>query len=243
MKSLVPSNWMVPAVFLERLGEGYGRQRAMFHEDHLLLVLHEVPEPGVPERKGVLYWRDPQGEWKTSVAGAGMAALKDHVDAYQKRVDQLEKELPGATTASQLFPILRSATPIRRAAKHLLEVLQAARDAVPDDKRLITLRDRAGDLERASDLLHEEAQHAMEREIAEAGEQQAKLSKALALSSQRLNLLVALTLPATAIASILGMNLRHGLEDITHPLLFWGVAAFGVLFGFFLRGRLSVPED
>ncbi len=102
----------------------------------------------------------------------------------------------------------RRSTPIVRAIKHVHEVLHAGRNAVKEDRLLILLRDRAGEIERAAELLNTEAKHALEYEIAEQGETQAKISSKLAEAGQRLNLLAALFLPLTAIASVFGMNLR-----------------------------------
>src|SRR5687768_162403 len=63
---IIPSSWELPNIFHGRLGEAAGRQRAMVHDGHLLLILHDVPEPGVPERVAVLFWRNPQGVWRSS---------------------------------------------------------------------------------------------------------------------------------------------------------------------------------
>jgi hypothetical protein len=46
----VPTQWQLPSLFVHRLGDTVGRQRAMTAEGHLLLVLHEPPVAGVPER-------------------------------------------------------------------------------------------------------------------------------------------------------------------------------------------------
>ena len=45
-KSLIPAIWTVPEVFRERLGRRIGRQRMMFADGHLLLVLHAPPVSG-----------------------------------------------------------------------------------------------------------------------------------------------------------------------------------------------------
>jgi len=53
----------VPDVFRRRLGEQSGRQRAMQHDGHLLLVLHAPPSPDSAERHGHVFWRDADGKW------------------------------------------------------------------------------------------------------------------------------------------------------------------------------------
>ncbi len=239
MASILPSSWPLPDIFHQRLGETVGRQRAMFHERHLLLVLHEVPEPGIPERVGVFFWRSPEGDWKTSLQGAGLPALRELIRRYAKRVDNLEAAYGDSKTAAALFPILRASTPIVRASKHVREVLQSAREAVREDRDIINLRDLAGEVERAADLLNEEAKNALEFDIAEAAQAQTKINAELAQAGQRLNLLAAMFLPLTAVASVFGMNLPSGLEKVLTPTLFWLVLLTGILVGFLIRNRLG----
>ena len=43
---IIPPTWSLPEAIRVRLGQTtYGRQRAMFEEGHLLLVLHKPPGP------------------------------------------------------------------------------------------------------------------------------------------------------------------------------------------------------
>jgi len=41
---LIPRDWKLPDTLRSRFGDEGGRQRALFAEGHLLLVLHEVPK-------------------------------------------------------------------------------------------------------------------------------------------------------------------------------------------------------
>ncbi len=50
--TLLPSDWNVPAVFRQRLGESAGRQRVMAADGHLLLVLHAPPGADEAGRRG-----------------------------------------------------------------------------------------------------------------------------------------------------------------------------------------------
>lgn len=239
MKSLIPSTWDVPEIFIRRLGSEAGSQRVMIDGNQLLLILHEVPSP---EGRGqaVLFWRDASGTWRTTAPGAGLPALKDLLDSYQRRIDELEVALARADTAGKLFPILRASTPIVRAAKHVHEVLQKAREAVKEDRGMIDLRDDASDIDREAELLHSEAKHKLDFEIAEQGEVQAQVGHELAVAGQRLNILAGIFLPMAAITSAFGMNMRHGLEHVQSPLLFWSVLGAGLLIGFVIRGRFRV---
>ncbi|HEY5935951.1 MAG TPA: hypothetical protein VIU61_14985, partial [Kofleriaceae bacterium] len=65
--NVIPHNWEVPQVFRERFGTQAGRQRVMHDGGHLLLVLHEVPSRlESAERTARLYWRKPDGSWKST---------------------------------------------------------------------------------------------------------------------------------------------------------------------------------
>ena len=225
------------------MGEKVGRQRSMFHDNNLLLVLHEVPEPGVPERVGAFFWRSPEGTWKTNLSGAGLPALQDLIGRYAAQADALESSYANAKSSVQLFPILRATTPLVRASKHVHQAMQTARESVKEDRDIINLRDMAGEIERAAELLNDEAKTALEFDIAEAAEAQTRLNTELAQAGQRLNLLGAMFLPVTAIASIFGMNLPSGLEGTWIPALFWIVLAVGLAIGFLLRGRLGTASD
>ncbi len=232
--------WEVPSIFRQRLGTTVGRQRLMEHDGHLLLILHEVPEPGVPERQGLFFWRDPSGHWKTNVRGQGLPTLRALVGRYVQRVDLLESAFAEADAAQKLFPVLRAINPIVRACKHVHQVIQATREALPKDREIIDIRDLAGEVVRAAELLEAEARTALEFDIAENAETQATLNRQLAMVGQRLNLLAAMFLPLTAVASVFGMNLPSGLEGAAQPMLFWVVLAVGIGMGLVVRGRLNV---
>ncbi len=211
----------------------------MAHGGHLLLILHELPEPGVPERQGLFFWRDPAGKWSTNVRGSGLSELRALVTRYIERVDALESAFADTSTVERLFPVLRAATPIVRASKQMHEVLQAAREAQRKDRDIINVRDLAGEVVRAAELLSAEARTALEFDIAESAEAQAKANRALAEAGQRLNLLAAVFLPLTAVASVFGMNLPSGLEGFASPMLFWIVLVAGIGVGLLVRGGLS----
>ncbi len=245
MKSVLPSVWSVPNRFNERLGETAGRQRAMEHEGQLLLILHRVPEPGLADREHVFFWRNEQGDWQTSGRGPGLLALKTLLDEYETRVAALESELTAAEEGDDVerfFEVLRAVQPILRAARNLRGVLQTARETV-DDKAVISLRDQALENERDTELLLAEAKHALDYAIARQAQIQVDVSNHLARSGARLNLLVSIFLPLTALGAVFGMNLSSGLEVTAAPYLFWGVAALGLVTGFLLRGRIgSAPS-
>lgn len=227
----LPVFWpQLPEAFRARLSHKYaGRQRAMYADGHLLLVLHKVPETDRRERETVLFWRRPDGTWDSSVGG-GLLKLSEHVESYEDAEAELARWQEEATEAQELFDILERVVPVLHSARNLHCTLQAAREAVPQDRDLIDLRDRAYEIERTLDLIATEAKHAIDHRIAMQAEEESRLSLRGLEVANRLNTLAAIFFPLTALASILGMNLRSGLEE-SPVWLFWLVLAAGVVFG------------
>ena len=235
---VLPPQWELPKEFLDRFGRTAGRQRLMVHENHLLLVLHEIPKPSTSERTAVLFWHTPDGEWKAR-GGHGFASLKDHVDTYESKMDELDQSFDEAQSIEVTFQILNEAIPIYRAAKNMHQVLQKTREVLDDNKQIITLRDQAYEIERAAELLVSDAKNAIDYSIAKRTEAQAVRSEEISTAAHRMNMLLAIFFPVTAVASLLSTNLMTGLEGKKSPLLFWSIVTGSLLIGFMLRGAIG----
>ncbi len=229
---ILPPTWSLPESVRARVSPTtYGRQRAIFEEGHLLLILHKPPEPNVAAREGALFWRNPAGEWQAARAtGAGSGALKRHIGEYAALEASLTERIEEAGTTKALFEALEEATPVARAARNLHAALQAARDAVGDDPFLIEMRDLGSDLERNFDLLIEDARNTIQFRTLREAEEQARLGREAVRAGHRLNLIAALFLPATAITSAFGMNLPSGSGG------FWAVIVGSLLAGLAVVG-------
>lgn len=231
---LIPHDWAIPDVLRSRLGDEGGRQRAMFADGHLLLVLHEVPRANDPDRKTRLFWRAPNGTWESSSQGSGVQSLLRHLAEFAKVIDALEERLLNAPLAHDYFSILQHVSPLWRTTRHMASAFQVARDLAENDRDLIIARDKAGNLERACELLHADAVHGLDYTIARQGEEMAN-------AGHRLNLMAALFLPLSAMTSIFGMQLSSGLENIASPWLFWGVLVMGVMIGLIVKAGITRP--
>ena len=237
--SILPAIWAVPQIFRDRLGSQVGRQRAMFHNGHLLLVLHEPPKPEETDRRGRFFWRQPDGTWSSSAQGAGANALQIHIDEYAEiiaRYDKLEEE---AKTADEYFTVLKELTPIHRAAAHMHQVLQEARQQVHDDRNIINLRDRAYEVQRTAELLYNGAKNSLDFTVAKRAEEQAQASHRMAVSAHRLNVLAAFFFPIVTLAAIFGTQLKTGLEEVEGPLPLLVVLAVGLLSGALLTAIVT----
>ncbi len=238
-RSVIPDAWQVPNRIRQRVGVQAGRQRAIVEEGHLLLIVHEAPKDGETERPAKLFWRAPDGTWRATGAGQspGLPVLKRHMEALQQALQQLDARVDSGKTAQDFFTVLNAATPLQRTTRNLHKALQEARDGV-EDRDIIAMRDSAGDLERSGDLLVSDARNALEYTVARNAEAQAANGQKAVDAQHRLNLLAALFFPVTAVGSILGMNLRTGLEHAPAGL-FWLVLVLAFGLGFSIRSSLN----
>jgi len=242
----LPYDWALPDKIKERFGlKSTGRQRAMFADGHLLLVLHRLPKHETHQREGIFFWRKSNGDWEYSLGGEGLAMLRRHLRTYDTAEERFRSEYEKAATAEDYFHILETLPPLRHAAKNLHATLQSAREAVHEDRDIIDLRDWAYDIERSLDLLYEDTRNALDFNIARKAEEQARLSRQELQTAHRLNVLAAIFFPITAIASIFGMNLPSGLEG-SPSWLFWFIFLAGIGLGFWIRewvltGKLCLP--
>jgi len=239
MSKVIPHNWEVPQVFRDRLGAAAGRQRTMHHEGHLLIILHEPPMALVTERVARIYWRKPDGTWKsTGSSSTNIAALRSHVEEYQTAEDAMEARSAAANRSTDWFELIHDTAPLLRAARGVHAALQEAREHAKTDTQLISLRDNAQDIERTLELIHNHAKSGLDYAIAKNTEDAAKNSEHVLESGHRLNLIAATFLPITALGSLFGMQLEHGLEHESSPWVFWGVAAAAFLLGLIVRSSL-----
>jgi Mg2+ and Co2+ transporter CorA len=243
MSNPIPHNWDVPKIFRDRFGTRAGRQRVMNADGNLLVVLHDVPDPAEPDvRNARLFWRKPDGSWKSSGSGAtNIAALRAHVEAYDAAADALEEKVDKAVKARDWFEVLRVSAPLLRSARNMSKTLQESRELAKDDKELIAVRDSAQEIERAVELIHAHARDGLDFTVARNAEENVESSRHVVESGHRLNLIAAMFLPITALGSLLGMNLVHGLETWQKPYAFWGVAIAAFLLGVMVRASLPKP--
>ena len=232
----IPDEWKIPDALRLRLGANTtGRQRALLAEGHLLLVLHEVPRHGQRERRGVYFWRAPDGSWCSSAECEGIPTLATHVNDYSSAADELESKYQAATMAKDYFALLQEVAPILRSATNMYSALQSAREALPDLPALISVRDTAGDVVRSLELLHTDAKNALDYDVAKSSEEQAILGEEAVRSGVRLNILAAIFLPLSTVTGMLGVNLALGLEGA--PVwASWSLFGLGLVIGLIVRG-------
>jgi hypothetical protein len=214
VRSVLPATWEIPQVFRQRLGDRPGRQRTMLADGHLLLVLHKPPSPDDDVRQGRYFWRKPDGTWTSSDAGSGIAGMQRHMSEFGDAIQVFDAREQEASTSFDYFGLLEGLAPLHRAAEHMHQVLQEARKLVPEDRSILNFRDQSYDLARTADLLYTNAKNGLDFAIARRAEEEAASSRLMAVSSHRLNILVAFFFPLATLSGVFGMNFSHGMENM-----------------------------
>jgi len=237
----LPSTWNLPLELRERLGAEAGPQRAMREEGHLLIVLHELPGPNERKRKAALFWRHPTGQWKSTHDDAGLEGLQHLLAQYDERLQTLDEGEASATSAAEFHAVLESLTPLLRAARGMHRAMQQARDLIKSDRDLLNLRDKAAEIERTAELLMQDAQFGLNFTAAKQAESQAQSAQSMARTAHRINLLAAMFLPLTALASVFGMEIHNGFENsnAAFPLIVIIGCVAGVVLSVVLAKRCS----
>lgn len=228
-KFKLPEHYEIERELREQLSGRPGHQRCVVGHDELLLVLHEVPEVGIPERDAVFFWRRQDGRW-LQPGGPGLDELESLLERYAKAIDGNEEILGKTESTEQVFRILRHAGPLSRSARNIVQALEQALVQEPDDKEIRAFRDRARELERAAELLQSDARETLVYWQAEASEEHAKSSERLGNILFKLNLVTGFFLPLIAFGGLFGMNLD--LPDFVKGMFWW------VFFGGLIVGGL-----
>lgn len=225
----LPDHFALEPELREQLSNRPGHQRCIEGAGELLLVVHEVPRPGIPEREALFFWKRYDGTWMQP-SGAGLAEMGDLLDRYAKVIDGHEEVLEVAETAAEVFAILRHAGPLARTTRNLVQALEQALAIDQDDRQIRGYRDHAREIERAADLLHADGRVTMEFRRAERAEQQARSAARLNRIALRLNMLAGLFLPLVAVGALFGMNVD--LPEFVQPWfpgILLGALALGIL--------------
>lgn len=233
---ILPENYEIERDLREQLSGRPGHQRCVVGDEELLLVVHEVPEAGIPERKAIFFWRRRDGSW-LQPNGQGLSELGALLDRYAKAIDANEELLEKTESTELVFKILRHAGPLTRSTRNLVHAFEETLAQEPDDRQILSFRDRARELERAAELLQNDARETLIFWQAEASEAHAKSSDRLGKILFKLNLVTGFFLPVVALGSLFGMNVN--LPDFVHEL-FWlifvgGLGVGGLLLWFVAR--------
>lgn len=214
----MPAHYALERDLLEQLSGRPGHQRCVVGRDELLLVLHEVPKAGIPERDAIFFWRRRDGRWFQN-DGQGLDGLGGLLDRYADTIDENEKILDETDEAEDLFRILRHAGPLTRSSRNLVVALEQVLAQEPDDRLMRTYCDRAREIERAAELLHADGRETLLFRQTGAAEEHAKSAARLGNILFKLNLVTGFFLPLAAFGGLFGMNVD--LPDFIQGMFWW----------------------
>lgn len=241
---LIPSNWSsFPEEFRARLGTNVGRQRVMKSNGDLLVVAHFAPEPDEASRRGILFWRDSLGEWRSSNGDPGKVALGMHLDRYGKRIEQYEQQEATTVRADDYLVLLEGISPLVRSSRNLLEALEEARKLLPEDRSLIDHRDRAYDLSRQAELLYEDAKNSMDVAVIRRADEQSNATYQMTVAAHRLNTLAAIFFPFATLGAIFGTTLTDNWSWSQSPVPFMFFLIAGLVIGLSLAIFIVRPAE
>lgn len=232
----LPTHFDLEPALREQLSGRPGHQRCIHGAGELLLILHEVPKPRIPEREPLYFWKRHDGSW-LQPSGSGLSELAALLERYAKAIDGHEEVIDQAGTAKELFDILHHSTPLCRSSRNMVGALEQALAFDPNDRQIMGFRDRAREIERAADLLNTDGRMSLEFLRAELAEDYARAGARLNRIAYRLNLLAGFFLPMVALGGVFGMNVD--LPTWTKPM-FWMILVGGLTVGgvlLFLVGR------
>lgn len=239
--TFLPSQFACEPELLDQLSGRPGHQRCMVGDGELLLVAHEVPEPGSPERHALFFWKRRDGRWVGPDGKPGLDALKALLNRYARAIDGHAAVLDEADTAAEIFTILRHAGPLFRSSRNLVAALENVLHVDTDDRSIRDVRDYSLEILRSAEMLQADARLTLEFWQAERAEEQSVAADKLNRIVFRLNLLAGFFLPLVALGGLFGMNVDLP-EFVRH--LFWvivlvGLAAGGV-FLFYARKKAEL---
>jgi hypothetical protein len=235
--TFLPPQFGIEPELREQLSSRPGHQRCIDGDGELLLITHDVPRSGIPEREALFFWKRRDGRWVGPHGEPGLDGVDALLDRYAKAIDGHEEVIDEADTAVEVFAILRHSGPLARSSRNLVAALEQVLAIDQDDREIRALRDRAREIERAADLLNADARVTLQFWQAERAEEQSLSAARLNRIVFRLNLLAGFFLPLVALGGLFGMNVE--LPSFAKSSFWWIFAAGAVTGGalLFLVGR------
>ncbi len=110
----------------------------------------------------------------------------------------------------------------------MLTVLEELRDALPEDRDVLAIRDLAVSIERGADLLVQDAKTSLDFLVAKSASSQANAAASATEEARKLNRLAAFFFPLLTLTSICGMSQPSKVMGFTGV---WIVLLLGLAMG------------
>jgi len=119
----LPAYFVVEPALSEQLGTRPGHQRCVVGANELLLIVHQVPKAGIPERVAIFFWKKADDTWLQPDGTAGLDQLGTLLESYARAIDIHEEELERTESTERVFHILRQSAPLSRSMRHMAEAI------------------------------------------------------------------------------------------------------------------------
>ena len=85
----LPNHFRIENELREQLSSRPGHQRCVEGRGELLLVVHDVPKPGIPERQALFFWKDYEGRW-SQASGPGISGVGELLDRCETAAELVD---------------------------------------------------------------------------------------------------------------------------------------------------------
>jgi hypothetical protein len=115
---IIPKLWTtIPEAIRNRVGREPGPQRAMLEEEHLLIILHQIPGPDDASAPSRPVLAAAGRHMEIQPDAGGLLALQNHLAAFAAKLDELDKAEHIAQTASEYHKVLEAIAPVLRSSR------------------------------------------------------------------------------------------------------------------------------
>ena len=227
----LPAHFNPEPELREQLGRRPGAQRCIEGNEELLLIVREVPKAsgkGTP----IFFWRRHDGRW-TQAGGLGLNELGALLDRYEEAVGSRQAVVSQSKIAFEMIAIARSSGPLEASVRELAKALGQAVSFEPDDREMADHADRAVELQRTAEWLHEDARMTLDFLRTEQSELMHGAVQRLEHVLKRLAVIVTLFIPLMAVIMLLGSgsNLSTPVKVIAWVATIAAIVLAGGLLG------------
>lgn len=231
----LPAHFNPEPELREQLGRRPGAQRCVEGNEELLLIVRDVPKAS-GKGSPIFFWRRHDGRW-TQAGGLGLNELGALLDRYEEAIGSRQAVVGQSKSASEIITIARSSGPLEVSVRELAKAMGQALSFEPGDREMADHADRAVELQRTAEWLHEDARMTLDFLRTQQSELMHGAVERLELVLKRLAVIVTLFIPLMAVVLLVGSggNLSTPVKIIAWVATIGAVVLAAGLLG--TRGR------
>lgn len=227
----LPAHFNPEPELREQLGRRPGAQRCVEGNEELLLIVRDVPKAS-GKGTSIFFWRRHDGRW-TQAGGLGLNELGVLLDRYEEAIGSRQAVVGQSKSASEIITIARSLGPLEVSVRELAMALGQALSFEPGDREMADHADRAVEIQRTAEWLHEDARMTLDFLQTQQSELMHDAVERLEHVLKRLAVIVTLFVPLMAVVMLLesGSSLSTPVKIIAWVVMTAAVVLAGGLLG------------